>query len=342
MRWCCIKWQKAVDPCAIRVIIEFAAKRGIQEKSLCAAFLSEGRDIMKTKGMVFTILSALLYGVTPVLASYTYDMGSNAQTLTFYRNLMVLPVAGIVLLVRRTGFRMTKKQLLSLLPVGLMGAATTLILYDSYQYVGIGVATTLHFLYPVFVALICRVVFREKLGRVKLLALLGATVGILCFMGNLQNAAWIGLVLASASGLTYAIYLAGLDKLKLKEMDPFLLAFYMAALGALLMLLYNIPTGQIVFALPSMALALTFLVSLCTSFVGLMLLQLGVKYLNATTAAIFCLFEPVASSICGVLFLGEAFSVAKLIGSVIILVAAGALSAAEKSPGGLELHRKME
>ena len=42
----------------------------------------------KTKGILLTIASALLFGVTPVLASLTYDMGSNASTLTFYRNLM--------------------------------------------------------------------------------------------------------------------------------------------------------------------------------------------------------------------------------------------------------------
>lgn len=289
---------------------------------------------MRTKGIILTILSALLYGVTPVLASYTYDMGSNAQTLTFYRNLFVIPVAAVIILIRKTGFAVNGKQLLRFLPVGLMLTSTTVILYDSYQYVGIGVATTLHFLYPVFVALICRVFFREKLGRVKTIALIAATAGVLCFMGNLQNAGLMGIILASASGLTYAVYMSGMDKFGLKEEDPFKIAFYMALMGSILMLIYNIPTGQIVFALPPTALLYTLIISLCTSFLGVMLLQIGIKYLSATTAAIFCLFEPVASSICGVLFLGEGFSVMKIIGSIVILAAAGALSAAGREKGG--------
>ena len=37
----------------------------------------------KARGVLYTVISALLFGVTPVLASQTFDMGSNANTLTF-------------------------------------------------------------------------------------------------------------------------------------------------------------------------------------------------------------------------------------------------------------------
>ena len=110
----------------------------------------------KFKGMVFTVASALLFGVTPVLASLTYEMGSNANTLTFYRNLLVVPVAAVIMLIKKISFRLTGRELALLLAVGvLFRATTTFMLYESYQYVGIGVATTLHFLYPVCTALLC-------------------------------------------------------------------------------------------------------------------------------------------------------------------------------------------
>ena len=47
---------------------------------------------MNIKGLFFTVTSALLFGFTPVLASKTYDMGSTPETLTFYRNLLVVPI----------------------------------------------------------------------------------------------------------------------------------------------------------------------------------------------------------------------------------------------------------
>ena len=49
------------------------------------------------KGILCTVLSALLFGFTPVLASYTYEMGSTPETLTFYRNAMAIPMALVIL-----------------------------------------------------------------------------------------------------------------------------------------------------------------------------------------------------------------------------------------------------
>ena len=59
------------------------------------------------RGMIFTIISALLFGVTPILASMTFEMGSNANTLTFYRNLMVVPVLLCVMFVKKIPFRVS-------------------------------------------------------------------------------------------------------------------------------------------------------------------------------------------------------------------------------------------
>lgn len=47
---------------------------------------------MKMKGIIYTALSALMYGFTPALASMTYKMGNNGLSMTFYRNLFVIPV----------------------------------------------------------------------------------------------------------------------------------------------------------------------------------------------------------------------------------------------------------
>ena len=278
---------------------------------------------MKLKGILFTILSALLFGVTPVLASKTYEMGSNAETLTFYRNAMVIPVIFIVILSKRIGFQISKKQIIEILIIGIMGRGiTTLMLYASYQYVGISTATTLHFLHPVFVALICRIFYKEKLGKIKLIALIVASAGISFFMEQGENFAVTGIILAVASGLTYAFYMVGMDKRGLKDIDPFKLSFYMAIAVSVGMICYNIPTKAIVFNLSPKAMIYTFIVAICTSFFAVALLQIGIKYLSATTAAIFSLFEPITSSISGVLFLGEKITVFKIIGSIIILAAA--------------------
>lgn len=119
----------------------------------------------KAKGILFTALSALLFGVTPALAALSYRMGSTPETLTFYRNLLVLPVLAVIMGLRRIPFRVPWRILGTIVLVGVLGRGiTTLMLYSSYTYIGVGTATTLHFLFPVFVALICRVFYRERIG----------------------------------------------------------------------------------------------------------------------------------------------------------------------------------
>lgn len=173
------------------------------------------------RGMIFTIVSALLFGVTPILVSITFDMGSNANTLTFYRNLMVVPVLLCVMLAKKIPFRITLRELglLLLMGVGFL-VSTTYMLCESYNYIGVGTATTLHFMYPAVTALICRVIFKERLGRWKLLALLAAGAGVFFFLDRDGAAGLPGILLALISAVTYGCYLTGMDKTPLRAMPP--------------------------------------------------------------------------------------------------------------------------
>lgn len=296
---------------------------------------------MKAKGVLFTALSALLYGLAPVLSAKTYEMGSNALTLTFYRELLVLPLLLAVLLWRRVSLRLPLRQLAVLAGVGLFfRGATTLMLNIAYRYIGVGAATTLHFMYPVFVALLCRFLFKERLGRARVIALAIASAGVALFLESGQGggSAALGMGLSIASGLTYAGFMVAMDKTFLRGLDPFLVIFYTAGAVAAGMLCIDIPLGEIVFALPPKAMAYTFLVAVASSFFAVILLQMGVRYLSATTAAVFSLLEPVSCAAAGAVWLGESFTVWKLLGSVIILAAAGLLACAkpEVSPDARE------
>lgn len=272
------------------------------------------------RGMIFTIISALLFGVTPILVSITFDMGSNANTLTFYRNLMVVPVLLCVMRVKKIPFRISLRELgfLLLIGVGFL-VSTTYMLCESYNYVGVGTATTLHFMYPVVTALLCRVIFKERLGRWKLLALLAAGAGVFFFLDRDGAAGLPGILLALASAVTYGCYLTGMDKTPLRAMPPTKVACYMGFFNAMAMLLVDIPVRKINFFLPPLAMGYTFIVAMCTSFLAVALLQKGIHDLGASTAAVFCMFEPVSSVVSGCLVLNEPMTWEKLVGCVVIL-----------------------
>lgn len=274
------------------------------------------------KGTFCAICSALVFGTTPVLASITFAMGSNAMTLTFYRNIMAAPVMLLILLIRKVDLRVTKKELLSLLLISAaLNAPTTYLLYAAYDYIGIGLSTTLHFLYPMFAVLFGRLFFKEKLDKVKILALILATAGVAVATGNSDSFAMKGIILSLASAITYSTYMVSVERTAVNQMDSMKAMFYMCIFNAIVVGIFDLPKGNIVYALEPTVLWYTFILAVINSAFAHVLLILGIKLIGAGNAAIFSMLEPVSGVVAGFLFLGEGLPMMKLISCIIILAA---------------------
>ena len=280
---------------------------------------------MSKKGIILTLLSATLFGLTPILAKQITLSGVSAETLIFYRNLFAIPFLFLLCLKDKCSFKVTKRELIQIFLIALFGQmVTTVALYGSYAYINVGTATTLHFLYPLFVALICRIVFKDKMSKLKTMALVVATAGVMFFIEP-GNEGFIGILLAIFSGFTFALYFVGVEKCGLNHKNPYLLSLYFAIFVALDMLVYNLVMNKMTFDISLENYGLMALVAIGTSFLGIAFLQMGIKYLGATMAAIFCMFEPISSIIGGMIFLNEGLTLAKLIGCIVILGAVSAI-----------------
>ena len=167
-----------------------------------------------TRGILLTMLSAVTFGFAFTLGPMTYgEAGSNPVTLTFLRNFLSLPVLLAILWYQGISLQVSAKELWSLTILGGIGnAVTTLMLFIAFSLIDVGVATTIHFIYPVFVTIGCVLFYKERLGLQKFIALLIATAGIACFFLGVDMSAgfsggtFLGLFLAVASGVTYAFY----------------------------------------------------------------------------------------------------------------------------------------
>jgi Predicted permease, DMT superfamily len=273
------------------------------------------------KGIILTMLSAFFFGASPLLVPFTYELGGNPETVNFFRSFFAALILLVILVVRKVPLSLGLRTIKDIALVGVFGGGlTTLLLYNSYSYIGIGTATTLHFVYPVFVCLICRIFFKEQLGIRRIVVLLIASIGIVCFFEPEQVQGGTGLVLAVVSGITYALYMVGMEKRGLDQLNSYLVTFYIGIFVALFLLLYSLPSGAIRVDLPMQAYVYMFVLAVATSFLGVMLLQMGIKYLGATTASIFCLFEPITSIISGGIFLDETLTWLKALGCGLIFL----------------------
>lgn len=272
------------------------------------------------KGYIYTALSAIIFGLMPLLTKIIIARGATSLTIAFFRVFYVTIVLFFVLKLKKIDFHLEKRDLLSVMLTSIFGSGLTIIiLNESYNYVDTGIATSLHFLYPLFVAILCCFFYGEKIKKKQIISLSFALVGIICFMSK-GNGSLFGYLLAIASGLTYAFYLVKMDKTGLVKMNAFKLSFYLALFTTIEIFTMNLFMQDVVFKMDAIAYGLLLVLALSASFLATVLLQQGVLLLGSTRASFICLLEPVTSMIVGILFLGEALTLNKGLGGLAIII----------------------
>ena len=279
-----------------------------------------GMGAIMKKGYIYTALSAIIFGLMPLLTKIIIARGATSLTIPFFRVFYVTIVLFFVLKIKKIDFHLEKRDLLSVMLTSIFGSGLTIIiLNESYNYVDTGIATSLHFLYPLFVAILCCFFYGEKIKKKQIISLSFALVGIICFMSK-GNGSLFGYFLAIASGLTYAFYLVKMDKTGLVKMNAFKLSFYLALFTTIEIFTMNLYMQEVVFKMDAIAYVLLLVLALSSSFLATVLLQKGVLLLGSTRVSFICLLEPVTSMIVGILWLNEALTFNKGLGGLAIII----------------------
>ena len=272
------------------------------------------------KGYIYTALSAIIFGLMPLLTKIIIVRGATSLTIAFFRVFYVTIVLFFVLKIKKIDLYLEKRDLLSAILTSIFGSGLTIIiLNESYNYVDTGIATSLHFLYPLFVAVLCCFFYGEKIKKKQILSLSFALVGIICFMSK-GDGSLFGYFLAITSGLTYAFYLVKMDKTGLVKMNALKLSFYLALFTTIEIFTMNLFMQDVVFKMDAIAYGLLLVLALSSSFLATVLLQKGVQLLGSTRASFICLLEPVTSMIVGILWLNEALTINKGLGGLAIII----------------------
>lgn len=273
------------------------------------------------KGIIATCASAILFGATPLLTTMIYSYDIDTMTTVFYRSVFAIILSALLCAFQHVSLRITAQQLKDLAITAILGSGlTTILLFQSYAYIDTGSATGLHFLYPLFVAVSARLFFNEPLTKRKICALLLACVAMLLFLSDNNAIGFRGYGLAISSAITYAFYIIYSEQKHLTDIEPFKLSFYLALFTAIQTLCFHLFQPQLRFSLPLPAYGLVLLLALCSAIFAVILLQIGIRLLSSSTAALYCLLEPITSLLVGILFLNEAISLNKVIAALLIII----------------------
>ena len=132
----------------------------------------------KAKGYVLGAIAAATYGMNPLFALPLYKAGMNPDSVLFFRYLFAIPVLGIMIKARGRNFKLKPNEIVPLILMGLLVSFSSLALFQSYNYMEAGIASTLLFVYPILVALIMAFVFKEKLTLQTIFCILLASSAI--------------------------------------------------------------------------------------------------------------------------------------------------------------------
>lgn len=273
------------------------------------------------KGKICLILSAFIYGLAPMLAKIAYEGGANGMTLTFLRTFLMLPLLFVLMKVRGQTFRLTKKELRHIILLGVVGGSfSTIALYAAYDYIATGLATTLHFIYPLIIVVVSAVVYREKISKMKLAAVMLVTLGIFLFIDLNSRADKIGVILAILSGVLYSFYVVYMDHSGIDSMDYIKLTFYMMIIMSIGTFIFGIATRSISFSqINSLGWIAAVFISFLITIGAIPMFQAGVRYEGAATAGIVSAFEPITTIILGAVFLGETMLTVQYFGGAMMI-----------------------
>lgn len=272
-------------------------------------------------GAAFVIISALLFGIMPLITKVAYQHGSNAYTVAFSRffwgSIMLLI---LILILPKCSIKINKAQLAEFIKISLFYALVPMLLYGSYSYIDSGLATTLHFTYPVVVVLIMVIFCKEHMEIKQIVCTILCVLGILCLYTPDGLTDVKGIVYAVLSGVAYAIYIVLLGKSKVKDLHPFVIAFWVALFSTIEIGIIGGIKGEIVVGVDETAFIMQILLALLTTVIALVLFQRGVCMCGEVKTSLLSSFEPLTGIIVGIIVFHETLAVRELIGIISVMI----------------------
>ena len=279
---------------------------------------------MKRKyiGFFHGAMAAASYGMNPLFALPLYGHGVGVNSVLFYRYIFATVLLALWMKLKKHSFKIDPKQLGLLFVMGMFFSLSSLFLFVSYQYMDAGVASTLLFVYPVLVAIIMILFYREKISREIFISIIFTILGIYFLYTGKNNEVLNlkGVIFVFISALLYALYIVGVRQTSLKKLSPEKLSFYVLIFGSLVYI-YNTNSCTQIDKIPEWYLWVNAIgLALLPTIISLESMTIAIKLLGATPAAILGTLEPVTALCIGVVVFHETLTVRIILGVIFILI----------------------
>ncbi len=281
-------------------------------------------------GLAAGFIAGVSYGTNPLFAKPLLESGVPVLVMLFFRYGISAAILAGWMLLKRDPFKVNGKELRLLAVLGTLFAGSSLFLFTSYEFIPSGLATTLVYLYPVFVALI--MVFLRFYPSWQTWLSIIATFGGILLLSTPSAGTSIripGIVLAVLSALSYAFYLVIVNRSKrIRNVSEHTLTLYALMTGTVLFAVIRaFQGGGLVEGVDSAADWGNLVgLAIVPTMISMLTLAVSSRYIGPTKTSILGVFEPLTAILIGTLLFGEPLTlkmgvgIAICVGAVIFMI----------------------
>ena len=212
-------------------------------------------------------------------------------------------------------------------------AAEWILLFESYRYTTVAVATLCYYMSAVFVIIAAPFILKEKITAHKAICAAAAVFGMVLVSGVLEGQAGAFSPVGVALGLTAAVFYAVivLCNKRVKNVSSYDTTFIQLFTVTFLLLPYVLLTEDFSLFGTLEPLGLVMLLSVGAVHTGIAYAMYfsSLQKIKAQTAALFSYLDPVIALLLSIFVLREGMTALGLIGAVIVL---GAMLLSEREP----------
>lgn len=276
----------------------------------------------KAKGYLLAAISSATYGMNPLFSLPLYADGMSVDSVLFFRYMFAVPMVALMVKSRGRDFKVAKREIFPLLMVGVFFVLSSITLFRSYFYMDSGIASTILFVYPVMVALIMTIFFKEKISLQTwiCIALALGGVGLLYKAPSGATLSLVGILFVLGSALAYTLYIVAINKTILKDVPSVKVTFYVILLGFFIF-------GGMVFLGDGLQTPTKwylwldiFAFALLPTVISMYCATKAIVYIGSTSTAILGALEPLTAVFFGIMVFGETLGIRDVAGLLLIIV----------------------
>lgn len=283
-------------------------------------------------GALLVVLAAALWATFGLFAKRLYDAGFTPLELASIRNWVGFTGIALLALPRPSRLRIRPRDLPFFAAYGIPAFALFALMFLlTLQQTSVAIAVSLLYTAPAFVVVLSALIWRERLPRAHILALVLVLGGVMLVTGavnalraGVASLSGTALLTGLLSGLTYGLYTLFSKSATERYPDPIAPVFWMFAFAMLALTIVQPPFEAM--ARPHGEWPALIGLGVVPTLLPYLLYLQALRWLPASTAAMLASVEPGIAALLAAALLGEGLDATRIAGIAMIATAAAMLA----------------